>query len=658
MRTKKYSLAVVVLSIFWSSMVWSEQTVTEDFSQLTLKELVALDVFTSASLLPTQIAKAPGTVHRFDRDDFKRFGVRRLDDLLAFVPGIQLNQYRKRHRSIWGRGLVDRYNDKIILMVDGVRIRHLYYGHFSLGEEYPLENIEQVEVILGPASSLYGANAFGGIISITTRAFSEKTTVELTAEVGSGQRQKVTGLYNSEHVQSFVSYHEQQAPFSEQRKTFIGGESLQPLDEQYQNIQLKLRPLEGLNLSASYRQSDTPFLFIPSSQNAFVEQNYLNVAASYVWGDIEQGRIETTTYYQNDKSREYEVEQLSQSLAYEEFQNATMAGLSVTGLRQIAQHTFALGLSWQHEQAEKTNYRRLFRYDQGFFTSPKQGDLLAEPNINNDDYALFLQDVWLVDPSLEITVGARYDQFERFCEHFNYRAAAVYSIDERQTLKAQYATAIRTPTFREYLKVLEGTTFQAPELDAEEIAAMELAYRYEWDNATVDITLYHNTVDNYISEMPTPDLQDEYFANHNTPVRLDGIESVLSMKPTDDFNLRWTMAYQQSDLAGQSIPYLYDMSVSLQLDYTIHASHIVGFTIAYNNTRRDSNSYSEDDADAFYQLNLFFMGDLLPDVKYSLGVENILNEKTFDPAADFGTQYNNQRSGRELWLRLSWDLAS
>jgi outer membrane receptor for ferrienterochelin and colicin len=62
-----------------------------DLTALSLKELMALEVFTSASLLPTQVSEAPGTVYAFDREDFARYGVRRLDDLLAFVPGLQLN---------------------------------------------------------------------------------------------------------------------------------------------------------------------------------------------------------------------------------------------------------------------------------------------------------------------------------------------------------------------------------------------------------------------------------------------------------------------------------------------------------------------------------------------------------------------------------------
>jgi outer membrane receptor protein involved in Fe transport len=288
-----------------------------EFADMSLKELMSLDTFDSATLLPIQISKAPGTVYSFSRDDFSRFGVRRVDELLQLIPGMQLNQYRKRHQSIWARGMLDRYNDKMVLMVDGVRLRHLYYGHFSLGDNFPLEKIEKVEVIMGPASSLYGANGFGGIFSITTRSFSSDDEFEDSFEVGSNDRAKATGLYNSANFHVFGSHVDQDPPFDEDRKSFIGGDTQQPLGEDYSNVFVKVAPIKGLTVVADFYESETPFVFIPSSQDAFIEEQMLNLALSYDIGDIEHGRLETDFYYTSDKAREYELEQVTQTLGYE-----------------------------------------------------------------------------------------------------------------------------------------------------------------------------------------------------------------------------------------------------------------------------------------------------------------------------------------------------
>ncbi|WP_299195037.1 TonB-dependent receptor [uncultured Amphritea sp.] len=647
-------IPLLMYSVFFTST--SARAAEQDFSNLSLKELVAMDVFTSASLVPTQVNKAPGTVYTFSRDDFNRYGVRRLDDLLQFVPGLQLNQYRKRHRSIWARGVLDRSNDKMVLMVDGVRVRQLYYNHFSLGDNLPLEYIETVEVILGPASSLYGANAFAGIISVTTRSFSETEQLEAGIEAGVNQRAKGTALYNSENLQLFASHLQQDAPFRSDRKSFIGSDSLQPLDEDYSNIHIKAQPLPRLTLQLDYNHSETPFLFIPSTQDAYIDSDYLSLSAHYEVGSIQEGQLESTFYYQKDNTREYELEQKTQSSGYEEHQNGIMAGASLTLLKQLQEHTLAGGISWSYEKAERSDYTRNYHYSSGFLSPPETGNLLSEPGITNNDYAAFIQDIWQLRPDLSLTIGGRYDYFEQFGGYFNHRTALVYTPDNQQTWKLQHGTAIRTPGFREYLKVLEGTSFQPPQVDAERIAMTELGYLYQWDEASMNINLFRSQIDDFIQEVPTPGLvsTDEYFANSNLVYRIRGAELLLNLRPIQKLHSRLGISYIENDSDEGSLPYLAAWTGSLQTDYQLTPEHLLGASLIYNSSRTDTNSY-DDAADSFTTVNLFGSGKLTRQLDYSFGIDNLFDKRVMDPAADFGKQYNNERSERELWFRLQWN---
>lgn len=645
--------AALFLSAAIATPVFADSA-AQDFSLMSLKQLVDLEVFTSASLVPTQIQKAPGTVYSFQKEDFTRFGVRRLDDLLAFVPGLQMNQYRKRHRSVWARGLLNRYNDKMVLMVDGIRMRHLYYGHFSLGDNLPLELIEKVEVILGPASSLYGANAFGGIISVTTRAFSEEEQLEATLELADNERGKATLLYNTSDIQVFGSLLDQDAAFSADRKSFIGGDVLQPLDEEFKNLHIKAKPMPGLTLSLSYNKHETPFLNIPTTQDAFIQEDFLSLALAYERGEIETGRIEGKLYYQDDQAREYEIEQVTRALGYEEYQDATMAGASLTYLKGYGEHTLAAGASWQYEKAERTDYERFFHFAHGFLSPTDTGNLLNEPGITNNDWALFVQDVWQVNPELSLTLGGRYDRFDSFGGYFNYRAAAVFAPDERNVWKAQYGTAIRTPTFREYLKVLEGAPFTPPPVDAEEIKSLELGYQYQWDQANISLNLFHNELENYITEVPKPDMADEYFANSSDTTEMYGADLLFNVRPMDDLNLRFALAYLQTDSSTGELPYLASWSSSFMLDYSYHPDHSLGFSLVHNASREDTNSYTDDDPDAFVITNLYGSGKINSELSYRFGIDNLFDEKVYDPAGDFGSQHNNERTEREIWLSLKW----
>ena len=90
-------------------------------------------------------------------------------DVLRNVPGMQINEYRAGHQTIWTRGVQNRYNNKTLMLIDGVPMRDNYYGNFNIDEVLPLKHIERIEIINGPGSVLYGANAFAAVINITTK---------------------------------------------------------------------------------------------------------------------------------------------------------------------------------------------------------------------------------------------------------------------------------------------------------------------------------------------------------------------------------------------------------------------------------------------------------------------------------------------------------
>jgi outer membrane receptor for ferrienterochelin and colicin len=626
------------------------------YTDLALQDLLELDVFRAASLLPTSHNKAPGTVYSFNREDFTRLGVRRLDDLLQFVPGIQVNQYRKRHGAIWGRGLIDRYNDKLVLMVDGVRMQHLYYGHFSLGDQLPLEKIENVEVIMGPASSLYGANAFGGIISVTTRGFSDELEIDTTVEIADNNRGKATFFYNSPSFQAFGSYLDQDAPFQDDRLSFIGGQTLQPLDETYRNLFLKGSPMEGLTLALDYQENDTPFLFIPDTQDAFIEERSLTISAFYESGEIDTGRIEAGVHYTDDNTRELEKEQITQTLGYLENQKSVTAGAKVTGFKRLnSDHVLALGAAWEYEHASDMDFERYFHFADGFLSPPRTGNLLTDPDISNDNFSLFIQDVWDISPELQLTLGGRYDDFEQFGDYFNYRGALVYSPNLRQTWKLLYGTAIRTPSFREYLKVLDGTNFIAPVPDPERIYSLELGYSQQWDKANLGVTFFRNSIDDYIREVPTPDGADEYFANSSGSWDMYGLDALLRYQLSNKLNLRLGAAYLDAewDEPGE-LPYLASWSGSLGLDYALSPDHRIGLSLFYNDNRSDTNSFLKDDPENFILTNIYASGRINKELRYRVGIDNLTDKQIYDPAADFGGQHNTEKSEREIWLQIQW----
>ena len=632
-----------------------------DYTELSLQQLMSLEVFSAATMLPTEIKKAPGTVYSFNRKDFIRLGVRRVDELLEYVPGFQLNQYRKRHRSIWSRGIIGRYNNKMKLLIDGVPIQHVYYGHFQGGDNLSLDKVEKIEVIIGPASSLYGANAFAGVISITTRNLtgdSESDYLETSLEAGDHSRLKGSAFYNSEKFQGYISYLDQDAPFDKNRKSFIGGDVSQPLDEEYKNIYFKAQPFKGLTLSFDYQANDTPFVFVPDNSHINTEEDFYNLSVQYKSGNLQSGLLETTAYYIDDQATEMEYEQITGQRAYTENRDAIYYGLKTSWFKKLLNaHTLALGFDWQHDEARDMDYIRTWHYSSGFISPPKTGSLLSDDNESNDDYAFFIQDVWEITGNLTATLGGRYDLFDKFDNDANFRAALVYTPDYQQTFKVLWGTGVRKPTYREYLKVLENTTFVAPIPDTEQMETFELGYAYQWQNANISVTAFYNEFDDYLHETSTPDGNDEYFINSNNTWRMHGVEFLTQYNISRNLGLRATVAWLEAEEKGSGdLPYLAEWTASLFADYQWYSKQFIALSIFYNSNREDTNDlkYIDDDSDSFVSMNLQLHGQLMENISYQLGVNNVADKKIYDPAGDFDDRYNTQRTEREIWGKIMY----
>ncbi len=365
--------------------------------------------------------------------------------------------------------------------------------------------------------------------------------------------------------------------------------------------------------------------------------------------------IEVKAYYQWDDGKEYELEQVTRIEGYTEYQDAEMGGISLQGIQQVANHTLALGLSFDHEEAKNTQFRRSYSFNVGFFSVPEEGDLLSDPGVHNDNYALFFQDVWQVNESIELTLGVRYDDFSQFDDYVNYRAALVYSADDYHVWKLLYGTAIRTPNFREYLKVLEGTSFQAPVPDAEKLKSLEVGYNYTRQRWSFSSSVYFNDYEDSIQERPTPDMADEYFDNIDGGLEAYGAEAQLSYLHETGWDLVATVSYVDSSSDDyDELPYIASWSASAMVGYQWSVDHRVGMSLIYNDSRPDLNSYDQDRAESFVLANVFSSGRLSQTLEYEAGIDNLFDEENYDPAADFGGQHNNERSRREIWLKLQW----
>lgn len=125
---------------------------------------------TSVSKTSESLREAPATVVVVTGEEIQRRGYLDLEQLLHDLPGFDVNRTNGDiYSHVYQRGYFDEFNSRLLLLVDGVEQNDLTQGTQYLSRQYPLTNIDRVEIIYGPASTMYGANAYTGVISVITK---------------------------------------------------------------------------------------------------------------------------------------------------------------------------------------------------------------------------------------------------------------------------------------------------------------------------------------------------------------------------------------------------------------------------------------------------------------------------------------------------------
>ena len=169
------------------------------------------------------------------------------------------------------------------------------------------------------------------------------------------------------------------------------------------------------------------------------------------------------------------------------------------------------------------------------------------------------------------------------------------------------------------------------------------------------MTLFRNEIEGYIHESPTPDGADEYYTNSDNLWRMQGAEALLQLRLDPRLHLRLSASYLDAEEEGVGeLPYLAAWTGSANLNYNYSGKQSAGLSLIYNSERSDTNAFADDDPGDLLLVNLYGFGRISHDLSYAVGIDNLLDEKVHDPAADFGGQHNTERSRREIWARLEW----
>lgn len=169
MRRVFFLLVTLCLFLMPNSLIASSgQEDFEDFEELSLEDLLEIEVVTAAKKAQ-KISQAPAAMYVITDEDIRQSGATSIPDALRMVPGIDVMEITATDFVINARGFNKEMSDKMLVLIDGRSVYWDFYG-LVVWDSFPinLEEIKRIEIVRGPGSALYGANAFSGVINILT----------------------------------------------------------------------------------------------------------------------------------------------------------------------------------------------------------------------------------------------------------------------------------------------------------------------------------------------------------------------------------------------------------------------------------------------------------------------------------------------------------
>lgn len=131
-----------------------------------------------------KLSEAPGTIAVITAEELKERGVLTLAEAIRYVAS---TEFAPGTVALTGelRDIEESFNNKVLLLQDGRILNGVFRGNYSLDLTQPIESVTRLEIVRGPGSALYGANAFAGFINIITRKGDEVKGVEARLDLGS-----------------------------------------------------------------------------------------------------------------------------------------------------------------------------------------------------------------------------------------------------------------------------------------------------------------------------------------------------------------------------------------------------------------------------------------------------------------------------------------
>ncbi len=200
-RSVKTVLFLAVFFLLFPLLQYAsaQEAASDSIDSISLSDLLNIEISTATKTAMTE-QEAPNIVSVITARDIQNMGVKNIEEVLKIVPGFDavMDYYNSTQIAVRGIFSSNGRNNKIKLMMDGHSLGSFYSGDaFQYFNTISLEDIQRIEIIRGPGSALYGANAFVGVINIITKDGEAPSKVSISGGSYSTYKPSTQVAYNN-----------------------------------------------------------------------------------------------------------------------------------------------------------------------------------------------------------------------------------------------------------------------------------------------------------------------------------------------------------------------------------------------------------------------------------------------------------------------------
>ena len=466
--------------------------------------------------------KAPSVATVITAKKIEEMGAVDLDEVLSSVPGLHISYSPKTQlpvNTLRGIGFTT-FNPQVLYLINGIPITNAYAGNRNqIWGGMPVRAISRIEVIRGPGSAVYGADAFAGVVNIITKNASELKGSEIGVRGGSFSTKDLWLSHGTQGEQwdaSFVFEHHSTDGYKElieeDRQTWLDGifgtsASLAPgttnqfrdnydlrVDLGYDNWRMRAGLQQrkvGLGVGLAEALDATGRQF---SKRTNFDLNYNSGP------DVENWHVEGTLSF-FDTTQEVDSDLfvfpvgadigfgkpfpdgvIGNPEVWERHYRAKLIGR----YEKIANHNISVGVGYSLSDQYKVKESKNFAIGPtGQVIEPGSPvvdvtgtDFVFMKEVDRNNKYIFIQDVFNIANDWEITAGIRRDQYSDFGSTINPRFAIVWTTSLDLTSKLLYGKAFRAPANVELHAQNNPVALGNPDVKPENMENLELAFDY------------------------------------------------------------------------------------------------------------------------------------------------------------------------------------